>query len=260
VETQFTTTNEDIISGNTSLPNKVIPKLQFLNNFLKKIHFYRVLARKSSGLLKEPNRFPNESNEVVSTSQANTVSIDELPKPYFAEDNEKKFQYLERLDAKQLDLYDWCETKVSTLATIDTILFGVATLFLDKIMFVNEVNNARLTILNTVMVLLLLTPLFISLIIALWHIRPKMGKGKATSTRSNHRSVSGIHHFKSKDAYKTHFEKLTIKELCEDLISKIYGMNNNIWKNQKSIKIAVLFDLIGLTNFFGIIIYITLFK
>lgn len=39
-------------------------------------------------------------------------------------DTEKKIEYLESIVSKQLDLYNWCEEKVSTLATIDSILLG----------------------------------------------------------------------------------------------------------------------------------------
>ena len=43
--------------------NRVVRKLQFLNNFLRKSHFCRALARKNARLVREPTGFPNKSNE-----------------------------------------------------------------------------------------------------------------------------------------------------------------------------------------------------
>ena len=112
---------------------------------------------------------------------------------------------------------------------------------------------------NIVISVGLLLPLFISLTIALWHIRPKMGKA-SNSGRPNHRSSNGIRHFESAVTYGRLFDRISDKDLCEDLSRQIYGMNNNIWKNQKSIKLAVIFDIIGLLNFFLAILYWIAFK
>lgn len=169
-------------------------------------------------------------------------------------DTEKKIEYLESIVFKQLDLYNWCEEKVSTLATIDSILLGAATLFLDKIIIIEDKISSFNSIMNIVISVGLLLPLFISLAIALWHIRPKMGKA-SNSGRPNHRSSNGIRHFDSSIAYGKIFDRISDKDLCEDLVRQIYGMNNNIWKNQQSIKLAVIFDIIGLLDFFLAMLY-----
>ena len=109
-------------------------------------------------------------------------------------------------------------------------------------------------LLNTGIIILILLPLFISLAIALWHIRPKMGRA-SNKGRPNHRSSNGIRHFSDKVAYSNHLRDITAEEICEDLSNQIYGMNYNIWVNQKSIKKAVLFDLISLAGFFAVIVY-----
>jgi len=173
---------------------------------------------------------------------------------YFSDDNKDKIEYLESIASKQLDLYNWFEAKVSTLATINSILLGASTLFIDKNKIIHDAIWA--TIINVGMILIFLLPLSISLAIALWHIRPKMSSGKANSSRNNHRSSNGIIKFKSKDEYKEYLAKLTAKEICEDISNQIYGMNHNIWESQSSIKKAVLFDLIGLVGFIVIITYI----
>lgn len=177
----------------------------------------------------------------------------------FSIPSDEKIQYLENIVGKQLDLYNWCEEKVSTLATLDSILLAAATLFIDKIDFFKAEGTIQARIINTGIVIIILLPLFISLAIALWHIRPKMGNASNTG-RPNHRSSNGIRHFQDKAAYANHLSNMTPEEICEDLSNQIYGMNNNIWVNQKSIKKAVLFDLISLAGFFAVIVYYGIFK
>lgn len=162
----------------------------------------------------------------------------------------QKIAYLENLVTKQLDLYSWCEEKVSTLATIDSILLGAATIFIDNFVHVSDENRT----ISIILILLVLVPLFASLSIALWHIRPKMGKA-SNYGRPNHRSSNGIRHYKDADEYRKVISNLSKDELYEDLARQIYGMNQNIWKNQQSIKNAVFCDLIGIFGFFVMIIY-----
>lgn len=82
----------------------------------------------------------------------------------------------------------------------DSILLGVAKLFLDKIIIIEDNISRFNLIMNIVISVGLLLPLFISLTIALWHIRPKMGK-VSNSGRPNHRSSNGIRHFENAAAY-----------------------------------------------------------
>lgn len=183
----------------------------------------------------------------------NTSNLEDLLK-----DDTNKIHYLESLVTKQLDLYNWCEEKVSTLATIDSILLGAAILFIEKVMNIGASATCCDKIINILIILLVLIPLFFSLAIALWHIRPKMGNASNTG-RPNHRSSNGIRHFMNATHYGESFGKLTNDEIIEDLTKQIYGMNNNIWKNQQSIKTAVLLDVIGLFGFIIMIIYWSIF-
>ncbi len=171
-----------------------------------------------------------------------------------ADPGPNRVQYLEELVSKQLDLYNWCEEKVSTLATMDSILLGAATLVIERVLVVGTESTLHNKILNVVMIVIVLLPLFISLAIALWHIRPKMGK-RSNKGIPNHRSSNGIRHFASLEEYQHKVLSLSDDEICSDLIKQIYGMNNIIWKNQKSIKRAVAFDLFGLLGFLAMIIY-----
>jgi len=180
-----------------------------------------------------------------------------VPVACFGQDNEEKLQYLEGLVSKQLDLYDWCEAKVSTLATIDAILVGAATVFFDKVKLQSAVPSIWIHLGNAGMVICLLFPLFLSLALSIWHIRPKMSSGKANANRPNHRSSNGIRQFKNKEEYGAYLTTLTYKDLCEDLSNQIFGMNHNIWENRNLIDKAVKLDLIGLSSFLIIVLYFT---
>jgi hypothetical protein len=182
------------------------------------------------------------------------IDVKLLNEKILAESGPNRVHYLEDLVSKQLDLYNWCEEKVSTLATIDSILLGAATLFIEKVLVVGETATLLNKILNVIMIIIVLLPLFISLAIALWHIRPKMGK-RSNKGRPNHRSSNGIRHFTDASEYQKKLLSMSDEEICEDLIKQIYGMNNNIWRNQRSIKKAVVFDMIGLIGFLAMIIY-----
>lgn len=162
--------------------------------------------------------------------------------------------YLEGIVSKQLELYNWCEEKVSILATIDSILIGAAIVFIDKLKTVpnpQTVNTVNWVTFWTAIAIL--SPLFISLGIVLWRIRPKMGK-QSNYGRPNHRSSNGIRHNSNSSTYRDLLDRLSYNEIHEDLARQIYGMNNNIWVDQLSIKAAVIFDLIGLVVFIVAII------
>ena len=174
--------------------------------------------------------------------------------------SEKRLEYLEELVSKQLHLYDWFEEKVSTLAAIDAILIGGVSLFIDKVKIVSKVPNMKVVLVNTLMLIILVVPFFVSLAIALWHIRPKMGSVSTNSIHPNHRSSNGIRQFKNNKEYKDYLYALSMDEICDDLTKQIYGMNYNIWQSQKSIKRAVFFDLIGLIGFIIILFYLVVFK
>lgn len=195
----------------------------------------------------------NAQNITVKLDQEESIDVSILDEPILSEPGMNRVNYLEELVSKQLNLYNWCEEKVSTLATMDSILLGAATLIADHIIIVGPEATKMNRVLNGVIIGLVLLPLIISLAISLWHIRPKMGKQSNTGTPS-HRSSNGIRHFSNWEEYQKRLYSISDAEICNDLIKQIYGMNGNIWKNQKSIKAAVAFDLIGLLGFFVMMI------
>lgn len=59
---------------------------------------------------------------------------------------EKRVSYLNRILDKQFELYSWCETKVATLTTMDSILIGASLIFIDGMIE----NNAEKTLRNLI--------------------------------------------------------------------------------------------------------------
>lgn len=190
----------------------------------------------------------SQANSNSPTSNASNANV-----PFFQIANADKIAYLEGIVGKQLDLYNWCEEKVSTLATIDSILIAVATLLIDKVTFFDIATCKHAKLANAVVLSILLLPLFLSMGITLWHIRPKMGNASNTGT-PNHRSSNGIRHFQNKAAYRDRLSTISAEEICNELSNQIYGMNGHIWTNQLSIKTAVVLDIISLVGFFVVAI------
>ena len=210
------------------------------------------------------NRKPSSNNMNTGSRQSKTPSHDEAT---YIFSGGNRIQYLENLTVHQLELYNWCEDKVTTLATMDAILLSGATLFVEHVKTGNFPTRTATDWLSTIlswieksfpliMVILIILPIFVSLGITLFHVIPKMRSGATVNTYKNHRSSAGIQRFNSKEEYKHRLDTISVDELYQDLIWQIYGMNKNVWKNQKSIRAAVICDLLGLFGFFFVVLYL----
>ena len=172
-----------------------------------------------------------------------------------------KIEYFEGIVSKQLDLYIWCEEKVNTLATINAIMLTAATFFVEYTESNVSTQADGVSYIGVhfklIMILIMVLPIFISLAITLFHVIPKMRSRNFVSPKDNpiHRSVVGIRSFETWQKYKNYLDKLTEDNIYEQIVRQIYGMNKNIWKNQLSIKWAVIFDIFGLFGFIVVIIY-----
>lgn len=209
---------------------------------------------------------PSSDSAPVSISDASSPDTGEN---IFVFRGAERIHYLENLVSKQLELYTWCEEKVTTLATIDTILLGGATLFVGKIKsntFILPTSNSIGDIIrrfiesnfSIFVVLMMFVPIFISLGLTLWHVIPKMRSGTTASAIKNHRSSAGIHKYRDNKEYMKRLDEIFENEIVADLARQIYGMNTNIWRNQFSIKVAVWFDLVGLAGFLFSMVYLVL--
>lgn len=149
---------------------------------------------------------------------APSVASEELIRVYTADILDKKYK-----------LYDWCETKVQTLVTLDGLLLAG--------LFVILANRRLDTIWADSTAALALLLLISSLLIALWHIRPLMYSG--LSQPKNPRTVVGTEAYESTDEYLGEIMKLNVHRMIQLDADQIRGMNRNIWKNQRAINWAV---------------------
>lgn len=183
--------------------------------------------------------------------------------------SEERIHYLQNLMEKQLQLYGWCEAKVTTLATINSILVAGVAIFLERVKsheFPQRTCNSIKTCIQyaieshygAVTVGLVLLPVSISLALALYHVIPKMQSGVYISQIGNHRSVAGILRYNSMESYKKRLDAISEDEIYHDLVHQIFGMSRNIWRSQLSIRRAVYGDIIALIGFIGTSLYLSL--
>lgn len=229
-----------------------------------------ILGRRRRGRRSRNNTQNNTTNpreSMVHSETQQSQVVQSSNSADFRFEGGERIHYLEGLISKQLELYTWCEEKVTTLATIDSILLAGATLFVEHVKtgdfpvrvkgtFIAELQMLIENNFPFIMVLFIILPIFISLGISLWHVIPKMRSGATPNAVKNHRSSSGIHKYKNIPEYKSRLDSITESEIYEDIVRQIYGMNIIVWKNQISIKVAVYFDLAGLLGFFCIMLYL----
>jgi len=170
---------------------------------------------------------------------------------YFAEDNKDKIDYFSSLLLKQYQMYNACEYKVNILATISAIFIGATIIFIDK--------NSTILYLN-IGIIFVLFSFIVSLAIMIWNvgpdklINPNWVGIEDNKFLPNHRSIYGINDYKEMKDYKEYIStKLSLKDICEQIINQIFVMNKMIWKIQGIIKTAVTFNIIGLILFILII-------
>jgi len=122
--------------------------------------------------------------------------MENINKPYFAEDNEKRMDYFLSLNLKQYQMYNLCESKVNIIATISAIFIGATIIFIDKTKAINKESIIDLytSFLNIGIILMLLV-FITSLTIMIWYvgpdkwINPKWVGIKDSGFIPNHRAV-----------------------------------------------------------------------
>jgi len=184
--------------------------------------------------------------------------MEDLNKPHFAEDSKEKIDYFVSLTLKQFQMYNSCESKVNILATISAIFIGATIIFIDKGKTLNQPSTICATIINVGMIIMLFL-FIISLAIMIWFvgpdkfINPEWVKRKNNQFLPNHRAVYGINQFNNETEYKNYISTLTLKQICDQIITQIYVLNKMIWKIQGVIKKAVILNITGLIIFLLII-------
>jgi hypothetical protein len=136
----------------------------------------------------------------------------------------------------------WCESKIYSLITVDSLLFGALFLVVGtRVHVTSALNKSDFG----VTVAFLAT----SLVISLWHIEPKMDS--RVGNYDNPRSSIGIAR-KSKEEYLASLMSLDLEKMIEFNSSQIKGMNKIIMTNQRAIRLASFATIVGLLGFIAL--------
>lgn len=145
---------------------------------------------------------------------------------------------------KKYGLYQWCEMKINTLVVLDGLLLGGVYVVIDKFGKIDGFFELAMLGLAGFF-------LFGSLLISLFHIKPAMNS-KRTSER-NIRTVIGTEAYRTLNEYSAQFADLTPRDVIQLNIEQAYGMNKNIMRSQRAIKIGVWMAVCGIIPLIGFI-------
>ena len=165
-------------------------------------------------------------------------------------DDGERIEFLASLLERKYSLYDWTETKIASLIALDGLLLAAAFVLLDS-------RDARRlptfrgdlieTTLPPALTFLTVLPLLISLLICLWHITPSMNSQTTPQPELSRAmgSVQGLALHGSREAFRTRVDQLTKADIIWSQTAQIWGMNMNILKNTRAVRVAVRCSTVG---------------
>ena len=169
-----------------------------------------------------------------------------------------RIKYLSEMIQTQLQFFNLFEAKNTSLATVDTILLTLASLFTSTILIENKsiltgVPNLLLKIGLIVLVCIILSSLVVTLLNIIFDVGTR--RKRYLKIKYNHHSISGVIHY-NKEEFKNRISTIPPNEVLNDLASQTWGLIRINEKNQKRIKIAVILDLVGLVWFIAILVFV----
>lgn len=178
------------------------------------------------------------------------MDTNDLPKIYSL-DEKGTIDYVKDIFEDKLKLYHYCECQLSRVAFANSI-------FITAIAVLVAGDNSKVGLnIYTIILLFFFT---LSLGITLWCALPKFFRHTPNYKNPDHRSLYGIDKFKNVKEYKKYISelakgKIAEKTIYDEIIIQIYNMNDTIISDYRWIKIAVIFDFIGLSLFMLYIIF-----
>lgn len=152
---------------------------------------------------------------------------------------------------KRYQLYTWCEEKMNTLSTVNSILLGVILALTGTVFKLASPLAVTALVACGAMILM-------SFVVVLIHIIPTMTNRKYDKTERNIRTTVGISRYASRDEYIGALLASDRMARFRATAIQLYGMNMVIMKNQRAIRIAVIADLAGLGLYVLAILFSTL--
>lgn len=183
--------------------------------------------------------------------EAKVQKREKLSEPFFKDDISKK-DYLLEMYQTELSFFDLFESKNNSLATADTILLTLASIFTTQFFDKEGQNNScLLMILSIILVAMIMTSLGVILLNVIFKVgkRPK----RIIKIKYNHHSISGIIRY-SRNEFIERINTISSEDLVNDLAKQVYGLVKINENSQRRIRVAVIIDLIALVYFFVILI------
>ena len=176
----------------------------------------------------------------------------------FFKDVDSKKEYLIEMYQTELAFFDLFESKNNSLATADTILLTLASIFTSQF-FVSE--NEKPPLILKLSGVILITLIMLSLGITLLNVIFKVGKRRKRilKIKYNHHSISGIIRYSQKE-FINRINNISSEDIINDLAKQVYGLVNHNEKSQRKIRIAVIIDIIALIYFLIILIILLFIK
>jgi hypothetical protein len=140
---------------------------------------------------------------------------------------------------RKYQLYEWTETKIGTLVSIDSLIiggvlvlatqdsFGIGKSFWNKAFFI-----APLIVLG------------VSIMFSLAHTVPKMDSGIGNLSFRNLRQTASTERYSPKE-YLEGMSRLTLRDMIVQNSNQIKGMNSIIMTNQRELRRGVLSTILG---------------
>lgn len=186
--------------------------------------------------MSSPSTPPHRASDADTNSDADSKKREPRGDPQETAPLTETQLYALDILSKKYHLYDWCEDKISTLVTIDGLLIGGLLLVIN----LREITGwARLASFSLSLALLMG-----SILISLWHVIPVMYSGR--SSRRNPRTVVGTEAYSTNLEYARAVMRLSLKDMIAVDLDQIRGMNKNIMRNQRAIRIAVRLTMAAL--------------
>lgn len=152
---------------------------------------------------------------------------------------DEQIAFVEDVLSRRYDLYSWCEAKINTLSTVNSILLGIL-LALTGVVF------KPVGWFSTTLLVMCAAAILGSFVVVLVHIIPSMRSGKNPKNERNLRSVLGVSRFETREDYVAAVLASTREGRFWNATVQLYGMNKIVMNNQRAIRWAVVLDLVAL--------------
>ncbi|MCL2063950.1 MAG: hypothetical protein FWG98_06220 [Candidatus Cloacimonetes bacterium] len=175
---------------------------------------------------------------IFKNKNENIYDIDAIPKLFTLNHHKETIDYFKGILSYKFKLYNYCEQQLNRLAFVNSIFIAAMAVLIN--------NNVLELNIYTIIVFL---PFLVSLGITLINTIPKFMTNGIDRGVSDHRTIYGIDRITNIHDYKEYILKLKPEKIYDELIHQIYRINSTIVQDYKAIKLAVIFDLVGLLFF-----------